>query len=151
GKQAIISTPDEWIFPKAKELGFQQQVMFANTSDWRFDTPDAHDYVQFIERATPGDLGKAFYETHPRSIKDLSDRWWGRTVKKFGGALPVSLCKYWAELMGLRTGHVRPPLADLSPDEKAELRQELSVLRPLGHSVPLPRAEGGPLPLSAQQ
>lgn len=143
GKQAIISTPDEWIFPKAKELGFHQQVMFANTSDWRFDRPDANHYVQFIERATQGDLDKAFYETHLRSVKDLSDRWWGRTVKKFGGALPVSLCKYWGELMGLRTGHVRAPLADLSPDEKAELRQELSALRPL--------VQGGPLPLSAQQ
>src|SRR5436309_3410068 len=56
GKQAIISTPDEWIFAKAKDLGFQQQVMFANTSDWRFDTPGANHYVQFIERATRGDL-----------------------------------------------------------------------------------------------
>jgi hypothetical protein len=130
GKQAIISTPDEWIFAKAKELGFHQQVMFANTSDWRFDTPGANHYVQFIDRATRGDLDKAFYETHLRPIKDLSDRWWGRTVKKFNGALPVALCKYWGELMGLRTGSVRPPLADLTPEEKAELRQELAALRP---------------------
>ena len=56
GKQAIISTPDEWIFPKAKELGFHQQVMFANTSDWRFDTPEANHYVQFVDRATQGEL-----------------------------------------------------------------------------------------------
>ena len=41
GTKAIISTPDEWIFHKGKELGFEQQVMFANTSDWRFDTPDS--------------------------------------------------------------------------------------------------------------
>jgi uncharacterized protein (UPF0264 family)/dihydrodipicolinate synthase/N-acetylneuraminate lyase len=130
GKQAIISTPDEWIFAKGKELGFQQQVMFANTSDWRFDRPGANHYVQFIDRATAGDLDKAFYETHLRAIKDLSDRWWGRTVKKFNGALPVALCKAWGEMMGLRTGHVRPPLGDLSPAEKEELRQELAALRP---------------------
>lgn len=131
GREAIISTPDEWIFPKAKELGFHQQVMFANTSDWRFDTPEANHYVRFIERATAGDLDMPYYETHLRAIKTLSDAWWGRTVKKFGGALPVALCKAWGELMGLRTGHVRPPLADLSPAEKAELREELAKLRPL--------------------
>ena len=48
GSKAIISTPDEWIFAKGKELGFQQHVMFANTSDWRFDLPGRNNYVQFI-------------------------------------------------------------------------------------------------------
>ena len=33
-----------------------QQVMFANTSDWRFDRPGENYYVQFIDRATSGDL-----------------------------------------------------------------------------------------------
>ncbi len=136
GKDAIISTPDEWIFPKAKQLGFHQQVMFANTSDWRFDVPGANHYVQFVERATQGDLDMAFYETHLRAIKTLSDRWWPRIVKKQNGALPAALCKYWGELMGLKGGHVRPPLSDLTPDEKEELRGELVALRPLPGSRP---------------
>ena len=54
GQDAIISTPDEWILFKGQELGFEQQVMFANTSDWRFDTPDRNYYVQFIDRAMRG-------------------------------------------------------------------------------------------------
>jgi uncharacterized protein (UPF0264 family)/dihydrodipicolinate synthase/N-acetylneuraminate lyase len=131
GRDAIISTPDEWIFAKAKQLGFQQQVMFANTSDWRFDTPEENQYVQFIERATQGDLDQQFYDTHLKEIKQLSDKWWGATVQKFGGAMPVSLVKYWGELMGLSAGHVRPPLSDMTDDEKAELRRELGALRPL--------------------
>ncbi len=131
GRDAIISTPDEWIFAKAKQLGFQQQVMFANTSDWRFDTPEENQYVQFIERATQGDLDQQFYDTHLKEIKQLSDKWWGATVRKFGGAMPVSLVKYWGELMGLSAGHVRPPLSDMTDDEKAELRRELGALRPL--------------------
>ena len=52
-------------------------------------------------------------------------------MKKFGGALPVPMVKYWGELMGLRHGHVRPPLADLTPEEKEELKGELAALRPL--------------------
>ena len=129
GGESIISTPDEWVLFKGRELGFQQQVMFANTSDWRFDTPDENYYVQFIDRATRGDLDDEFYEQHIRSVKAVSDKWWGRTVQKFGGALPVSLCKYWGELMGLAGGHVRLPLRDLSSEEKAELTLELAAVR----------------------
>ena len=136
GKSSIISTPDEWIFNKAKELGFHQQVMFANTSDWRFDTPEHNYYVQYIERATSGDLDQEFYRTHLADMKALSDKWWGSTVQKFGGALPVSMCKYWGELMGMSGGHVRAPLADLSVDEKAELERELTPLIPRTSTAP---------------
>jgi hypothetical protein len=130
GKESIISTPDEWIFWKCKELGFQQQVMFANTSDWRFDTPECNYYVQFIEKATQGHLDEQFYDTHLRRIKELSDTWWSRNTNKFNGVLPIPMVKYWGELMGLAGGQVRPPLANLSPEEKAQLRQELEPLKP---------------------
>jgi len=131
GKEAIISTPDEWIYWKARELGFRQQVMFANTSDWRFDTPEANHYVQFVDRACEGDLDDKFYDAHLRPIKELSDKWWGLAVQKLGGALPVSMCKYWGSLMGLQTGPVRLPHKELSPQEKEQLKRELAALRPL--------------------
>ncbi|MCH8226690.1 MAG: dihydrodipicolinate synthase family protein [Chloroflexi bacterium] len=130
GKDAIISTPDEWIFWRGKELGFQQQVMFSNTSDWRFDIPGSNNYVQFIDRATKGDLDEAFYETHLRRIKELSDTWWTRTVTKLNGALPIPMVKYWAELMGMAAGHTRFPLADMTEAEKSELKRELEPLKP---------------------
>ncbi len=127
GHDAIISTPDEWILFKGQELGFEQQVMFANTSDWRFDTPKNNSYVQFIDRAMTGDLDRGFYDTHIGPVKQLSDKWWQYTVQKFGGALPAAMCKYWGELMGMAGGRVRPPLADLSDDEKAALKQDLAA------------------------
>ena len=130
GKEAIISTPDEWIFFKAQELGFQQQVMFSNTSDWRFDVPGANYYVQFIDRATKGDLDEAFYDRHIRRLNELSDTWWTRTLDKYNGALPVSMVKHWAELMGLAAGPPRLPLIDLTPQEKEQLREELEPLKP---------------------
>ena len=120
GQDSIVSTPDEWVLFKGRELGFEQQVMFANTSDWRFDTPGHNYYVQFIDKAMSGDLDEEFYNAHIRPIKQVSDRWWGRMVQKFNGALPAPMCKYWGELMGMRHGHVRPPLTDLSDEEKAE-------------------------------
>ena len=61
GDKAIISTPDEWIFHKGKEMGFEQQVMFANTSDWRFDTTNENHYVRFIDKVMEGDLDGNYY------------------------------------------------------------------------------------------
>jgi 4-hydroxy-tetrahydrodipicolinate synthase len=129
GRTAIVSAPDEWVLFKGRELGFQQQVMFANTSDWRFDRPGANHYVQFIDRATRGDIDDELYERHIQPIKTLSDRWWQRTVQKFNGALPVSLVKYWGELMGMAGGHVRQPLAGLTTEEKEELRRDLEAVQ----------------------
>ena len=129
GREAIISTPDEWVLFKGRELGFRQQVMFANTSDWRFDTPGENHYVQFIDRATRGDLDDELYDRHIRPIKELSDSWWKRTVQRSNGALPVQLCKYWGELMGMAGGHVRPPLADLLFEEKSALRSAIKVVQ----------------------
>ena len=143
GKDYVISTPDEWIFWKGKELGFQQQVMFSNTSDWRFDTPECNNYVQFVERATQGDLDEQFYETHLRRLKELSDTWWTRTVNKYNGALPVSMVKYWGELMGMTGGPVRPPLAELTLQEKQTLREELEPLKP---KAPVPTVAAVPNP-----
>ena len=103
--------------------------MFANTSDWRFDTPDENYYVQFIDRATSGDIDDGLYDRHIRPIKEMSDRWWQQTVKRSGGALPASLCKYWGELMGMAGGHVRPPLFDLSQDDKDVLKAAIAAVR----------------------
>ena len=138
GKDYIISTPDEWIFEKAQKLGFQQQVMFANTSDWRFDTPECNYYVQYIDRATQGDIDQEFYDTHLRRIKELSDTWWTRTMDKYNGALPIPAIKYWGELMGMAGGRVRPPMADLTAEEKAELKRELEPLKPRPPVTALP-------------
>ncbi len=130
GKEKIISTPDEWIFWKAKEIGFQQQVMFANTSDWRFDTPECNYYVQFIEKACRGELDEAFYDRYLRRLHELSDTWWTRIQDKNNGALPVPMVKYWGELMGMAGGPVRLPLLNLTEAEKSQLAIELEPLKP---------------------
>ena len=130
GKDHVISTPDEWIYFKGQELGIEQQVMFANTSDWRFDVPGANHYVQWINRACQGDLDETFYDNNLRRLKELSDTWWTKIQTKYNGALPVAMVKHWAKLMGMSAGSVRPPLFDLSSVEKSELREELEPLKP---------------------
>ena len=133
GAKAVVSAPDEEIFFFEEFYGFHQQVMFANTSDWRFDTADSHAYVSFVDLATQGRLDEARRRYLPElgPIKNLSRRWWSRLVARTGGALPVQMVKYWGELMGLKSGPVRPPLLPLTDEERSELREELSRLRPL--------------------
>jgi len=125
GHKAIISTPDEWIFNKGKELGFQQQVMFANTSDWRFDSASNNNYVQFVEKAVLGNIDSNLYEKKIAPIKKVSDKWWQYTVKKMNGALPAAMCKAWAEHVGMASGHVRAPLVNLNEEEKRNLLNDI--------------------------
>ena len=142
GRDHIISTPDEWIYFKGQELGIEQQVMFANTSDWRFDVPGANNYVQWIDRACKGDLDETLYDNKLRRLKELSDTWWTKIQTKYNGALPVAMAKHWGELMGMSAGSVRPPLFDLTPVEKSELREELEPLKP----KPEPKIPAVPAP-----
>ena len=133
GEKAVVSAPDEEIFFFEEYYSFHQQVMFANTSDWRFDTPESHTYVPFVDLATQGKLEEAKRRYHRElwPVKNLSRRWWARLAARTGGALPVQMVKYWGELMGMSGGHVRPPLSPLTEEERTELRDDLARLRPL--------------------
>jgi dihydrodipicolinate synthase/N-acetylneuraminate lyase len=54
-------------------------------------------------------------------------------MEKMNGILPVPMCKYWGELMGMAGGNVRPPLVDLSEDERDELKRDILAV---GHDLP---------------
>ncbi len=129
GSKAVVSVPDEEIFFFEEYYGFHQQAMFANTSDWRFDTADSHNYVNFIDLATEGRIKEArgLYNTI-KPIKMVSRRWWSRLAARTGGTLPVQMVKYWGELMGMAGGHVRDPIYPLNDGEKTELRTDLQNL-----------------------
>ncbi|MGD1099094.1 MAG: dihydrodipicolinate synthase family protein [Thermoplasmata archaeon] len=129
GAKAVVSMPDEEIFFVGEPYGIRQQVMFANTSDWRFDTESSNRYVRYIDLATHGrwEEARELY-TKIRPIKAVSRKWWGRLVGRTGGALPVQMVKYWGELMGMAGGPVRAPLLPLTPAEREEMRADLAQL-----------------------
>jgi 4-hydroxy-tetrahydrodipicolinate synthase len=129
GSKAVVSMPDEEIFFVGRPYGIHQQVMFANTSDWRFDTPTANHYVRFIDLATRGQWDEAMrlYEK-VRPIKMVSRKWWSRLAGRTGGALPIQMVKHWGELMGMAGGPVRPPVLPLTPAERDEMRRDLAQL-----------------------
>lgn len=135
GQKAIISTPDEWIYWEGEKQGFNQQVMFANTSDWRFDTPENNSYTKFVQMASKGIIDNDLYELEIKDIKQISDKWWQKTVSEAGGVLPVALCKYWGELVGMNSGGPRPPVHDLLSKDKQDLKIELASLEKLKISL----------------
>jgi 4-hydroxy-tetrahydrodipicolinate synthase len=129
GSKAVVSMPDEEIFFVGEPYGIHQQVMFANTSDWRFDTESSKQYVRFIDLATKGNWDEArrlYSKIQP--IKAVSRKWWGRLAGRTGGALPVQMVKFWGELMGMAGGPVRAPVLPLTPTEREEMRHDLSQL-----------------------
>ncbi len=129
GANAVVSVPDEEIFFYEQYYNFHQQVMFANTSDWRFDTKTKHDYVKFIDLATSGELDKArsvYKDVYP--VKKVSRKWWSQVAARTGGSLPVQMAKYWGGLMGMAGGHVRPPVLELTQEEMDGIRNDLAGL-----------------------
>ena len=60
-----------------------------------------------------------------RRSKEVSDKWWKRTVEMANGALPAPLCKYWGELMGMAGGHVRQPHINFTDEVKAQVKQDV--------------------------
>jgi len=128
GGKSIISTPDEWILFEGIKLGFCQQVMFANTSDWRFGKPGKNYYVEFINEATKGKINEKRYNLEVKPVKLVSDEWWMKTVKQSGGVIPVALCKYWGELLGMAGGHVRTPVANFTNSNRLALKDDLVKL-----------------------
>jgi len=129
GAKAVVSMPDEEIFFVGEPYGIHQQVMFANTSDWRFDTPTSNNYVRFIDLATGGRWDEAL-RLYPkiRPIKAVSRKWWARLAGRTAGSLPIQMVKHWGELMGMAGGQVRPPLLPLTPAERDEMRRDLAGL-----------------------
>ena len=51
-----------------------------------------------------------------------------KTVKQSGGVIPVALCKYWGELLGMAGGHVRTPVANFTNSNRLALKDDLVKL-----------------------
>jgi 5-dehydro-4-deoxyglucarate dehydratase len=78
--------------------------------------------LELYELARAGDLsGLARY--HDRVVRPIYE------LRQRRRGYEVSVMKAAMELLGHRAGPVRPPLADLEPDERAQLRTILAELR----------------------
>ena len=89
--------------------------------------------LELYRLARAGDFGE-LARFHERSVRPLYD------MRQRRRGFEVAVMKAAMELLGHAAGPVRPPLADLTPEERAELRAILERLR-----VPTAASRRGPV------
>ncbi len=125
GDQIVVSDPlEEHLLTMTLEFG--QQVLLGTTSVFLMQSPDCqpiHDYFVLAQNGKGAEASKKFYE-----LQALRDVWtgiyqvlWDKKAAKH----PLPVIKYWMDLMGMAAGPVRPPMHQLSEEQKSDFRIRL--------------------------
>jgi 4-hydroxy-tetrahydrodipicolinate synthase len=125
GDRVVISTAVEDHL-LTMTLQFGQQLLLGATSVFLMQSPHCQPVQEYFELARAGkgaEASKKYYELAP-----LRDVWKGiyeSLWNKKSALHPLPLIKYWMELNGMAAGPVRPPMANLTEQQKAEFRERL--------------------------
>lgn len=124
GDRILVSQPDERnFFSLMVEHGCQ--LYMSSPSPYLFQKPGftpIKDYTALvlanrIEEAAV--IARGLDATRDVFDKWMSDPWSQRRV------MPIAYLKAWCDLMGMTGGTVRPPLMQITEEEREELRQDL--------------------------
>lgn len=120
GDQIVVSDPseDNWLL----NLTLQgQQVFLASPSVHLYQWEGHLPMQSYTELATQGkiDEAKQVYDSMA-PVRDLANRWIWQPWSHEN--LPFARLKYWQELMGMAGGRVRPPLREMTEEEKGAFR-----------------------------
>ena len=102
-----------------------QKVYMSASTPFLIQTALRQPMLEYTTAALAGDFAKAqaiSQEIQP--IRDLTDKWLHGRWKR-DRINPVPAVKYWSGLLGMSGGNVRPPLVDLSDEQKREMRADL--------------------------
>ena len=123
GDRLIVASPVEpLLYRYITERGLG--VFMANPTPLEIQTIDDPKMIKYATAAWSGDLEVAKRgsdELEP--VRELVRKYHG--IDNYEGVVPIQYHKAWMELLGLKAGPVRPPLPNLSPDEKAALKKDL--------------------------
>lgn len=100
-----------------------------------FDTGDDNPMRDYVDAALDGDAERAtelFASLQP--MRDLYESWI-QDPWRDRGLCPVARVKYWGELNGLTGGPARPPLDNLSDQDRADFREQLAAIDGLRRSA----------------
>ncbi len=125
GDQIVISDPlEEHLLTST--LHFKQQLLLGTTSVFLMQSPHRQPIQEYFDLARQGkaeEASRKYYELQP-----LRDVWTGiYTVlwDKKGALHPLPYIKYWMDLIGMSAGPVRPPMKNLTDEQKAAFRARL--------------------------
>lgn len=127
GDKVVVSVVNDEYYFYAPYHGVNQQVLFADPEDWLFDTPEKRPYREFLDLAAKGDIDKAtaaFRRMLP--FKRIYVDQWEYFAHKYNGMFPLPVfAKTWGALKGMAGGHARPPLPNMTRDERERLSHQL--------------------------
>lgn len=106
-------------------LAYKDQVFMSSPSPFMLQSDGRLTMRDYTRQARAGDVeGARKTSATLDRARRLVDKW--METPWAAGTLPLAAIKYWSELRGLSGGDPRPPLSPLTPDQKRELRQDLS-------------------------
>ncbi len=116
GDRILVSNPseEEW-FENLVELGWR--VYLASPPAFLMQTREDRRFQQYTDLAVRGEVARA------REIRDSLEPVRRALKESRPAGKQQAQLKYWQELLGQVGGPVRPPLLQLSEEEKARIRQ----------------------------
>lgn len=122
GDQIVVSDPSEenWLL---NMTFYGQQVFMAGPSVHLYQWKDHLPMKRYTELAMQGRVEEAKEVSASMDpLREVAKRWIWEPWHH--GNLPFARLKYWQELMGLAGGYVRPPLREMTEEEKKAFRQD---------------------------
>ena len=125
GDVIVVSDPLEENLLSMK-LKFNQQILLGTTSVFLMQSPNFQPIQDYFDLANQGKIAEAkikFQELEPlRKVwSSIYEVLWDKKAAMH----PLPYIKYWMELNGMSAGPVRPPMKNLSEEQKANFQSRL--------------------------
>ena len=123
GDQIVVSDPkeDNWL---ANIVFNGQQVFLASPTphlyQWKGHLP-MKTYTKLAMEGKIEEAKKVSATLNP--VRRVAKKWFGESLAT--GNFPIARQKYWQELLGMTPSSVRPPLMQISQEEKQAMRKDI--------------------------
>lgn len=125
GDQIVVSDPlEEHLLNTV--LHFNQQILLGTTPVFMMQSPYYQPIQEYYELARAGKAAEAaqkYYALQP--LRDVWTAMYAVLWDKKAAQHPLPYIKYWMDLIGMSAGPVRPPMKNLTGDQKAWVREKL--------------------------
>ncbi len=124
GDRIVLSHPSETEFLRLmRDHGMK--VHMSSAAPFLMQVPGYTPVRDYAELALAGKFGEAETIRHGiQPLREVHERWMREPWLKHK-IIPIHYLKAWSELLGMAGGHVRPPLPQVTEQERQTLRAEL--------------------------
>jgi len=136
GNDAFVNDPlEEHLLTMS--LHFSQRLLLGTTSVFLMQSPHYQPVQEYYDLAVAGKAAEAtqkYYELEP--LRNLWKEIYSVLWSKSQATHPLAYIKYWMDLIGMAGGPVRPPMHQLSEQQKADFKVRLQATGWLEKLIP---------------